>query len=298
MLQPPIQHEERPVLLLQRPRPRRGRKAADAWADRGRCLHPEQSSCFHKAWASDLALYKQYLVQAAKALAVWAEADIGRIIWAKAAGSQPAPRAAAQQGGETRSRAPGVTARAGGQPPGCGTQPPRPRNPPAAVAPLVAPLELPRSQKSDRRLIFEARALEKELVGERERLADGVRSGDEYGRRLEVCGSLREAMRSAQLADEGLQPLLHRCRQARAPVHEGGRTYRAVDGWPLETAVALEGTREARWVAVVPRGGPQPGQTWKAFFCVAEHVAAKTPTISISTEDQMRELRPSRAQKT
>ena len=119
-----------------------------------------------------------------------------------------------------------------------------------------------------------ARAAEGALVREREQVADGARSGDEYGSRLEVRGSLREALRSAQLADAGLQPLLHRCRQARAPVQEGGRTYRAVDGWPLETTVALEGTREARWVAVVPRGGPQPGQSWKAFFFVAEHVGA------------------------
>ena len=29
-----------------------------------------------------------------------------------------------------------------------------------------------------------------------------------------------------------------------------------------------------RWVVVVPRGGPQPGQTWRAFFFVAEHVGA------------------------
>ena len=137
----------------------------------------------------------------------------------------------------------------------------------------MAPLAAAREEAAVVQLA-EARAAEKELVDEREKLADGVRDGDEYGSRLEVRGSLREALRSAQLADEGLQPLLHRCRQAKAPVQEGGRTYRAIDGWPLETAVALEGTREARWVVVVPRGGPQPGQTWKAFFFVAEHVGA------------------------
>ena len=71
-----------------------GNNFADAWADKGRLQHPQQSAGDLASWYKDIELYTKFLTEAAAALSRWAEADTAKIDWASGKPKKPGGAAA------------------------------------------------------------------------------------------------------------------------------------------------------------------------------------------------------------